>query len=58
MAEMRTIFQETQDDPDARIKRMTELRKQILAKAEAKLNDEQQKGWKELRGASFEVKYD
>ncbi len=56
--EMRSIFQENQDDPDARMKKMTELRAQTLAKAAAKLNDEQQKTWKELLGAPFEVKYE
>jgi hypothetical protein len=58
MQEMRTIFQENQDDPEARMKKMTELRKQTLAKAEGKLNDEQQKTWKEMIGAPFEVKYE
>jgi len=56
--EMRTIFQENQDDPEARMKKMTELQKQTRAKAEAKLNDEQSKSWKELLGAPFEVKYE
>jgi hypothetical protein len=55
---MRTIFQENQDDPEARMKKMTELQKQTRAKAEAKLNDEQSKSWKELLGAAFEVKYE
>jgi hypothetical protein len=56
--EIRTIIDETQDDPQARMKKMTELRKQTLSKAEAKLNDEQQKTWKELLGSPFEVKYE
>lgn len=56
--EMRSIFQDNQDDPEARRKKMTELRAQTLAKAAAKLNDEQQKTWKELLGAPFEVKYE
>lgn len=56
--EMRTIFQENQDDPEARMKKMTELQKQTRTKAEAKLNDEQSKSWKELLGAAFEVKYE
>ena len=50
MEEMRTIFRENQDDREAAMKKMTELRKQTLSKAEAKLNDEQQKTWKELLG--------
>jgi len=57
-AEMRTIFQENQGDREAIMKKMGELRKQTLAKAEAKLNDEQQKTWKELVGSPFEVKYE
>ena len=58
MQEMRTIFQENQDDPEARMKKMTELRKQTLSKVEAKLNDEQRKTWKEMLGAPFEIKYE
>jgi len=58
MQEMGTIFRENQDDPEARMKKMTELRKQTLSKAEAKLNDEQKKTWNELLGAPFEVKYE
>ena len=58
MQEMRTIFQENQDDPEARMKKMTELRKQTLSKAEAKLNDEQRKTWKEMLGTPFEIKYE
>ena len=40
------------------MKKMAELRKETLAKVDAKLNDEQQKTWKELLGAPFEVKYE
>jgi len=58
MQEMGTIFRENQDDPEARMKKMTELRKQTLTKVEAKLNDEQRKTWKELLGAPFEIKYE
>jgi hypothetical protein len=54
--EMRTIFQENQDDPEARTKKIAEHRKATLAKVEAKLNDEQQKTWKELLGSAFEIK--
>jgi len=56
--EMRTIFQENQDDREAAMKKLTELRKSTLSKAEAKLNDEQQKTWKEVIGAPFEYKPD
>ncbi len=55
---MRELFSQTepQDDREAGMKKMAELHKETLAKAEAKLNDEQQKTWKELIGAPFEVK--
>jgi hypothetical protein len=58
MSQMRTIFQENQDDPEARMKKMTELRKETLTKVTAKLNDEQQKSWKQLLGDAFEVKFE
>ncbi len=58
MSQMRSIFQENQDDPEARMKKMTELRKETLTKATAKLNDEQQKSWKDLLGAAFEIKFE
>ena len=47
-----------QDDREAAMKKATDVHKQALAKAVAKLNDEQQKTWKELLGSSFEVKYE
>jgi chromosome segregation ATPase len=56
--EMRTIFQENQDDREAAMKKIAELRKTTLTKVEGKLNDEQQKTWKELIGAPFEYKPD
>jgi len=37
------------------MKKITEARKAGLTKAEAKLNDEQQKTWKELLGAPFTI---
>ncbi len=55
--ESQTIFQENREDREALMKKMTELRKSSLAKAEAKLNDEQQKTWKEMLGSPFEIKY-
>jgi hypothetical protein len=58
MQEMRSIFQEAQNDREAAMKKMNDLRKQTLSKAEAKLNDEQQKTWKEMLGAPFEIKYE
>jgi hypothetical protein len=57
MEQMNTIRQENQDDREAMMKKMTELRKEILTKVTAKLNDEQQKTWKELIGAPFEIKF-
>jgi hypothetical protein len=57
MQEIRSIFQDAGDDREAAMKKIAELRKQTLAKAEAKLNDEQRKTWKELLGAPFEIQY-
>jgi hypothetical protein len=53
-SQMREIFQSLQDDREAGMKKMAELRKKTLAEAQAKLNDEQQKTWKELIGSPFE----
>jgi len=58
MTQMREIFQSAQDDREGAMKKMAELRKGTLEKVAAKLNDEQQKSWKELIGAPFEVKYE
>jgi Spy/CpxP family protein refolding chaperone len=55
--QMREIFQSAQDDREGAMKKIAELRKETLEKATAKLNDEQQKAWKELAGAPFEVKF-
>jgi hypothetical protein len=46
--------EEFQDDREAAMKKAREVTKTTLTKAEAKLNDEQQKTWKELLGAPFE----
>jgi hypothetical protein len=54
MKEMPTR-EDFQDDREAAMKKATEVNKQALSKAVAKLNDEQQKTWKELLGTSFEV---
>jgi hypothetical protein len=56
--QMREIFSTAQDDREGAMKKMTELRKETLEKAAAKLNDEQQKSWKELLGAPYEFKPD
>jgi len=55
MGEIRT---QHEGDREGMMKAMTELRKETLAKVEKKLNDEQQKTWKELLGSPFEVKYE
>jgi hypothetical protein len=58
MSQSREIFQSAQDDREGAMKKLAELRKETLEKVAAKLNDEQQKSWKELIGAPFEVKYE
>jgi hypothetical protein len=57
---MRGLFSQDQSEEDRAnaMKKMAELRKEALDKASAKLNDEQQKTWKELLGAHFEYKPD
>jgi hypothetical protein len=54
MTELRSEFQ---NDRVGAMKKMAEIRKETLEKVTAKLNDEQQKTWKELLGAPFEIKY-
>jgi hypothetical protein len=60
MEGMRGLFSQDQSPEEraAGMKKMAELNKETLGKAEKKLNDEQQKTWKELIGAQFEVKYE
>jgi hypothetical protein len=55
--EMQSIMQGFQDDREGTMKKLAEFRKETLAKATAKLNDEQQKTWKELLGAPFEIQF-
>jgi hypothetical protein len=55
--QMGELRQQFQDDREGAMKKMTELRKETLEKATAKLNDEQQKTWKELVGAPFTVTF-
>jgi hypothetical protein len=50
--------EEFQDDREAAMKKAREVNQKVLAEAEKKLNDEQQKTWKELLGSPFEVKYE
>ncbi len=57
-AEMRTIFQENQDDREAAMKKIEELNKKTVEHVVSKLNDEQQKAFKELLGTPFVVKYE
>jgi hypothetical protein len=47
-----------QSDREAAMKKSAEVTKETLTQAVAKLNDEQQKTWKELLGAPFEIKYE
>jgi hypothetical protein len=46
------------DNREAAMKKAAEVQKETLAQVTAKLNDEQQKTWKELVGAPFEIKYE
>jgi hypothetical protein len=57
-SQMREIFQSAGDDREAAMKKITELRTETLSKATAKLNDEQQKSWKELIGTHFDVVFE
>jgi hypothetical protein len=54
--QMRELRQGFPDDREGTMKKMTELRKETLGKIVAKFNDEQQKTWKEMIGAPFELK--
>jgi K+/H+ antiporter YhaU regulatory subunit KhtT len=47
-----------QNDREAAMKKMQEINKETLAKATAKLNDEQKKSWNELIGAPYTFKAD
>jgi hypothetical protein len=55
-ASIRELFPELQNDREGTMKKITEQRKEALGKIVAKLNDEQQKTWKEMIGAPFELK--
>jgi hypothetical protein len=58
MHEMRSIFQDNRGDPEGAMKKMADLHKQTLSKAEAKLTPTQLESWKNLCGAPFEIKYE
>ncbi len=47
-----------QSDREAAMKKSAEVNKETLSQIASKLNDEQQKTWKELIGAPFEIKYE
>jgi hypothetical protein len=49
----RELRQGFRDDPEGTQKKITEHNKETLAKVVAKLNDEQQKTWKEMCGPPF-----
>lgn len=51
--QMREIFQNSQGDREAAMKKMTELRKETMEKGLAVLSDEQKKAWNEAIGAPF-----
>jgi hypothetical protein len=59
MEGMRGLFSQDMSEEERAnaMKKMAELRKDAVDKAAAKLNDEQQKTWKDLIGVAFEVKY-
>jgi hypothetical protein len=50
---MQELRQGLQDDREGAMKKMAEVRKETLTKVVAKLNDEQQKTWKEMTGPEF-----
>jgi len=52
--QMQEIGRGFQDDREGTMKKMAEHRKETLSKIVAKLNDEQQKTWKEIIGAPFD----
>ncbi len=52
-AKIQAIFQDSQGDREAATAKNNELRKETLAKVEAKLTDEQKTAYKELLGAPF-----
>jgi hypothetical protein len=56
--EMRELFQNMQSDPEGTRAKITQHRKDTLAKIEAKLTDEQKTTYKEMLGAPFEIKFE
>ncbi len=58
MREKMPSREDRQSDPEAAMKKMQEVTKEALSQATSKLNDEQQKTWKELIGAPFTIVYE
>jgi len=56
--EMGALFRNMQSDPEGTRAKITEHRKETLAKVESKLTDAQKTAYKELLGAPFEIKYE
>jgi Spy/CpxP family protein refolding chaperone len=56
--QMRELFQEIQNDREAGMKKMAELRKSSTEKAIAVLTADQRTTWKDLTGEPFEVKFE
>src|SRR5208337_1607839 len=56
--EMRSLYQNMQSDPEGTRAKLTEHRKETLAKVESKLTSEQKTAYKEMLGAPFEIKYE
>jgi len=55
---MGAIFRDSQGDREAAMAKTTELRKETLAKVEAKLTAAQKTTYKEMLGAPFEIKFE
>jgi len=55
---MGAIFRDSQGDREAAMAKTTELRKETLAKVEAKLTAAQKTTYKEMPGAPFEIKFE
>jgi hypothetical protein len=60
MEGMRGLFSQDQSPEERQeaMKKVNAIRKEALTKAESKLNDEQQKTWKELLGAPFTIVFE
>lgn len=54
----RELFQSAGEDRQAAMGKFQALRKEALEKVVASLTDDQKKGWKELTGEPFEIKFE